>query len=87
MQVVSQTAYDAGSLEVMTLSQGIKRQLDAQDRHREFLSPNKTSTSFRPKKRHRVAVFKLLRMLDNQACPPLSLVVLCGPIDQAVMVG
>ena len=36
---------------------------------------------------HRVVVEKLLRMLDNQACPPLSLVVLCGPIDQAVMVG
>ena len=87
MHVVSQTADDAGSLEVMTLSQGIKRQLDAQDRHREFLSPNKTSTSFRPIKRHRVAVEELLRMLDNQACPHLSLVVVCCPIEQAVMVG
>lgn len=45
---------------------------DMTHRHEQFLKRAAASTSFRPRKRHRVSSLKVIKMLDNQVRGPLA---------------
>lgn len=66
-KVVSQAHIDPTT----TPEKDMEKALDTQARHKRFLerTPGSTTSSFRPKKRHRASVEKMLGMLDNQAIP------------------
>jgi hypothetical protein len=65
-QVVSHTSSDITPPADDQTSKAAKVQ-DTMDRHRNFLKRSDTGKqSWRPKKRHRGSVVKVLKMLDNQ---------------------